>query len=181
MNKMLLTGVVQKIENDMYVINTEHSDFKAVKAASCLIKPERGDKVLFFKDEICYILAVLETKSDITIEEENLSFKSQNLHFAAENICITAETSENNFKEYDLNALKMSFKSAFFTHISNKIEKIAKYFTISSSLFKTKAKKIDFESKINKSVSKIDIKQSKNIILDAENEVKIDGNIINMG
>ena len=78
-NKIQMTGIVEDIKGEMYIIKVQNAFFEAKKAVSCLVKPQINDKVLFFKDETSYILAVLEHTGEVEINEEKLKIKSSSL------------------------------------------------------------------------------------------------------
>ena len=60
-------GIVIDESDGSYIISCDHFQYTAHQAAGCLLKPERGDKVLFVgrENSECYILSVLERNSEI--------------------------------------------------------------------------------------------------------------------
>lgn len=55
-------GIIIFTDKNLFLIDSRIGRYKGKKAASCLIQPEKGDKVLFAAgiDDNCYILSILE-------------------------------------------------------------------------------------------------------------------------
>lgn len=69
----LLTGRVRLCERDTFVVDTDGGDVIARRAASCLLVPRAGDRVLMGCTPAPYLLAVLErddqeTPSEIAVD-----------------------------------------------------------------------------------------------------------------
>jgi len=180
-NKIQMTGIVEDIKGEMYIIKVQNAFFEAKKAVSCLVKPQINDKVLFFKDETSYILAVLEHTGEVEINEEKLKIKSSSLKIESadfQNSSLNHQVVCGNFSVISENA---EIKSSALKIISNVFHAVNKFGFFISDTLKIRSKIKDLKTKINKTSSKTDIKESENIYINAENEVKIDGKIINMG
>jgi len=179
-NKIQLIGEIIDIK-DKYIIQVNEAIFEAKKAVSCLIKPEIGDKVLFFKDNESYILAILQRKGDIEIEEENLKITVKKLDLQTKDLNIASKNSEIVIENINLISSFVEIKTNVFKHLSNSIEKISKIFKQTNEIFISKSKKRDITTKTNKTTSKVDIKYSDNIVINAKKEIKLDADIVNVG
>ncbi|MFO0755171.1 MAG: DUF3540 domain-containing protein [Byssovorax sp.] len=54
------TGEVIRVEGPVFTVRNDDGDYRARRAVSCLVEPERGDEVLLVvREGACFVLAVL--------------------------------------------------------------------------------------------------------------------------
>jgi len=180
-----IVGVVTKKEDNFFIVETNKREIKTLKAVSCVIEPEIGDKVLVFRQDNseAYILSILHRESSeqtIVVDKLNIQTNSLNLN-----------SLEINTKSLSLNSTieKISVVSAFveiktkvIKNISQSVYNVFSFFKQTDESHSQITKKhLDIQSETSRKIVKqTDMTITKNSFLKAKDEVRIDGNLINL-
>ena len=150
---------------------------RAMKSASCIVEPEKGDKVLAFSSleegyAIAYIIQVLEFASG----RENVDLKlheCKEVEWHQESLAIVAS------KKLSL----LSLHSLELMSLKNAIEIKARQLItcITNSIVETARERITTAEFIQMKSSNLTQIQSKQAIITADDDIKIDGERINLG
>ncbi len=190
-------GWIDAVTDGQYRVSTDIGWLSAIKAASCLLTPEPGDRVLLSFDELSsiYVLAVLERRAlaascidlpgDATIRAGgDLSLAAlRNLTCSATRLAVAAE-------EGDFSIMRASFLG---TAVSVQAQRIKSVFVTADQIYRDLTQRIgeyfratseheEIHANSSRKLVTEDLSmQSRNTILVAEENVKIDGELVHLG
>jgi hypothetical protein len=183
-------AIVQKIEQDSYVVMINGISQRAKKAFSCLVEPMLGDKVMLSRDdENLYIIHILERKEGLGLD----IVSKYGINIKAKDGDITLDTQKtiNGFAEKaNIVISEVSFLSKLATFKSKSINIIAStYNGVIDSInlrHKTLHKFVDgheeHQSLSSRRVIKgSDIHHVEESITIVEGQMKIDASLVNIG
>lgn len=126
LNSGLVIGAVSKVNNDSYHVTTAMGAIHAIKAASCLLTPQKGDEVIIAELEFssAVIIAIVKQANDkqqsyqlspevhLTTHEGKLAVVSKQFNCIAseaaniysQNLTINAETATASYSNYNFNS-----------------------------------------------------------------------------
>jgi hypothetical protein len=192
------SATIQSIESGTFIILIGDVPLSAKKATSCLIEPELHDKVSVYFDEFnLYITNILDRYEDsnlkiiakngldISTSNGNLNFSSDaDIHINSKNTLYTfAKNANVVISEVNFLADIVSITSKTLNLIVTTYKGIIDSFNMQnkSVIHYTDGHEEHSCDSSRKIVKNSDIKQVKNSILMAEDQVKIDAEQINMG
>jgi len=202
---VILTAIVISVNDDQYELQSVAGRFFSQCAFSCLVKPEAGDKVTYLKDETgcCYVLNILKRESrnmslkipgDLDMQAENGQLTmtaSVGLNLVSKNSCsIITEKFNTIASEADMNIKNIKANGERLDSTVNEINVIAHSVTTVAGLIMQRVKncfravevleKIEAGQMIT-SVKKLFSVRSKQTMVTAEQDVKIDGERVHIG
>jgi len=200
-----LTAKVISVNDDQYELQSVAGRFFSQCAFSCLVKPETGDKVAYLKDEVgcCYVLNILERESkhmslkipgDLKMQTENgqlLMAASKGVNLVTKNTCsIVAEKFSALASEGNINIKNLKANGENLDSTINEINVIANSVTTVAGLLMQRVKNsfraIEVLEKIEAgqmltTAKKLFSVRSKQTMVTAEQDVKIDGERVHIG
>ncbi|PKN09839.1 MAG: hypothetical protein CVU73_02540 [Deltaproteobacteria bacterium HGW-Deltaproteobacteria-8] len=183
---------------DAVVVAVPFGEIQAVRAAGCLIRPEKGDSVLLSVDAQggAWVLSVLEragvTPTALEFEGDTvLRIKGGGLTVApdTELTCVTgkaslhAEDAEVTAGRATLTARLFSSQVELVKHVAGTVDDISREFTRRVvNYFRFTTEHEDCQARSSRQlVEETMTMHSKNTVIVSEEHVKIDGELIHMG
>jgi hypothetical protein len=201
----ILTATVKTVRDDQIELHSIHSVFNARCAFSCLVSPEPGDKVSYLRDEHgkTYVLHVLERNSkhmsiklpgnlDIQAKDGDLNLAtSRELNMVSAKTCsLTANKISALASQGEFNIRNMRAQGAHLDSTINEINIVAQSITTIAGLLMQRVKNsiraIEVLEKLDAgevicNVKKLFSLRSRQTMLTAEQDVKIDGERVHIG
>ncbi|MGM0423815.1 MAG: DUF3540 domain-containing protein [Thermodesulfobacteriota bacterium] len=188
---------VEEVQEDCFWLRTEWGRIECQRAAGCLLKPRTGDKVLAsISQDNSYIISVLERNPE---SEPNLdlaagtviSSASGDLSLAAAGkLSCGADRLEMSSRRAEITTDSISFTSRLFKAqvrvfktIAEEIDTVAKDLTqrLVSVFRQTKEHEECQAGSKRQLVEETWTMQSKNAVVTADEDVRVDGELIHMG
>ena len=201
----MFTALVSQCDDKSFMLEIDNMRFPARCAFSCLVAPQAGDRVAVMEDTTghCYILHVLERQSqDITVQVPgNLTFKSSqgaitlaahtDVNFAASKSCsllagkigMVAERADIAVQSVTASGRELTSTVASINVVARSVTTVADYLMQQA---RNSVRSIEMLDRVSAgemitSVKKLFSLRSKQTMLTAEQDVKIDGERIHMG
>ncbi|NOQ30567.1 MAG: DUF3540 domain-containing protein [Helicobacteraceae bacterium] len=183
------SAIVTALENGQYSCLYNETAYTAQKALTCLITPQVGDKVILFKtdESNIFITDILDRTLPSTLEIDTQSAISINAH----SITLNAQNSINSFaNEANVVISKVSFLTKVATLKANTLNVISTMYQGAIDHFNMKNESVtqninghqELQCNSSRKITKeSDIYYTKDSILVADGQVKIDADQINMG
>lgn len=190
-------GWIDEMAEGKYWVATESGRRRALKAASCLLAPQPGDRVLIALDEVssAYILAVLEradpSVSRIDLPGDATIHASGDLSLAAaRELTCTAPRLSVGVEDGDFSILRTRLLGNL---VEIQAERIKSVCVTADQIYRDLTQRIgdyfratsgheDVHAKSSRKLVEQDLTmQSRNTVIIAERNVKIDGELIHLG
>ncbi len=190
-----IVGTVVHHEESLYRVRPDVGLLPAVIAASCLLKPEVGDKVILTFDNLeSFITSVLvkaNTKRNelvipgaLVVHSESVSFKTRKqFEVASETLDLQASLANMKFGVLNQLALKMSWVAEKLEMTAAKLHRSAKqeYIVVNQQFERVTETKNTQAGRWIQRVHKQWIARSERTTLTAKKEMRLDGERIDLG
>jgi hypothetical protein len=174
-------GVVLSREGDRYLVQGAQGAFSARRAASCLLAPETGDRVWFCGDlsQGLYLSAVLErgqTPARISLRADELELAAAKTTLQTDEAVLSARKVTGVGREATWSFASIKVVSDLFESFADRLLQFARWSQRSvDGLDQVRARQIDHRAEQSMQLS------AQNLIADASQLVKIDGEQIHLG
>jgi hypothetical protein len=183
-------ATIIEIKDDFYICESNSRRKKVKKASSCLIDPNIGDKVyVLFDKSDGYIIHILESNTNLTINTNNLSINSEKLTITSDiltmnvtNFSSKIQSLKSFIKDINIFASITNFTFDKFKTIS-KIKydfsknRINQYQTLKTTINVLETK----DSNIIRENTNIEHKNVNSSFTKASQQIKLDAKNINLG
>lgn len=181
-----LSGKIVDVYNGVYKIKIDQGKvITAKKEFSLLIKPIVGDIIKVYKhNDNFYISNIIHRESEEMEFElkENTLIKAKNLKFEAFSLNSTIENIKSFFSIFDLSGMILNLKSNTLKTTTNKTENInIELINKSDRSYKYINEFEEVQCRNSRElIEENKIVHSKNLVLNAKEQIKIDGELINL-